>query len=97
MNTKLANTLLPTFYKQLQQLSTQQPCHASRCIKILSNLNQGTPYPLLGGKYLRCRPNIIRFKLGLRHRLLVSKKNEAWIPEAVLSHEAYNKFLNRRR
>ena len=85
------------FEKELEQLANQHPSYAKRCQQIIRHLRSGTHPAQLGGKALKRKPGIVRFKLGQRYRLLMRKIESNWVPVSVLSHERYNNYLSRRR
>lgn len=45
-------------------------CHQARALSIDQALLSGTPFTALGGKRVRCREGLLRFKLGSDWRLL---------------------------
>ncbi len=63
-----------------------------RAVNICDGLLSGRTYRSLGGRKLARRPEIVRFSLGKRYRLICERQSKQTIPLMILSHERYNKF-----
>lgn len=82
----------------LQNCSHQVPaCHRIKACEIAAALLLDTPYTALGGKQLRCNPNIVRFKLGKNWRLIYLKSAQGLVPLDLVSRQCFEHTLRRRR
>ena len=76
------------------QVST---CHQAKALSIDHALNTGTPFTALGGKRVRCREGLLRFKLGSDWRLLYQMTAAGYAPCALVSRQRFERELKRRR
>jgi hypothetical protein len=73
------------------------PCHQARALSIHQALESGTPFTTLGGKRVRCREGLLRFKLGSDWRLLYQLTASGYAPCALVSRQCFERELKRRR
>jgi len=71
--------------------------HIRRAIEIENGLKNGRPYSVLGGKRIRCRSDLIRFKLSSSLRLIYQKSEDGYFAVALVSREAFDREIKRRR
>jgi len=71
--------------------------HVKRAWEIESGLKNGQPYPKLGGKRIRCRTDLIRFKLSPALRLIYQKTGHGYYAAALVTREAFEREIKRRR
>ncbi len=76
------------------QVST---CHQAKAQSIDQALHAGTPFTALGGKRVRCREGLLRFKLGSDWRLLYQITATGYAPCALVSRQCFERELKRRR
>ena len=76
------------------QVST---CHQAKAQSINQALHAGTPFTALGGKRVRCREGLLRFKLGSDWRLLYQITATGYAPCALVSGQCFERELKRRR
>ena len=72
-------------------------CHQARALSIDQALLSGTPFTALGGKRVRCREGLLRFKLGSDWRLLYQITATGYAPCALVSRQCFERELKRRR
>lgn len=72
-------------------------CHQARALSIDQALLSGTPFTALGGKRVRCREGLLRFKLGSDWRLLYQITATGYAPCALVSRQCLERELKRRR
>lgn len=72
-------------------------CHQSKAYEIHRALLAGTPFTRLGGKRVRCREGLLRFKLGSDWRLLYQITASGYMPCALVSRQCFERELKRRR
>jgi len=73
------------------------PCHVAKIIAIDKALRNGTPYPKLGGKRIRCRNDLVRFKIGRSWRLTYREtRQKTLIPDCLMSRQQLETSLKRR-
>ncbi len=72
-------------------------CHQAKALGIDQALNSGTPFTALGGKRVRCREGLLRFKLGSDWRLLYQITATGYAPCALVSRQCFERELKRRR
>ncbi len=73
------------------------PCYQSKAIEIDQALRKGTPFTALGGKRVRCRSGLVRFKLGKGWRLLYVLTASGYEPHSLVSRQCFERELKRRR
>ncbi len=71
-------------------------CHQKKALSIHQSLMSGIPFPALGGKHVRSRRGLLRFKLGSNWRLLYRLTNSGYAPCALVSRQAFDRELKRR-
>lgn len=71
--------------------------HIQRALEIEDGLKNGQPYPTLGGKRIRCRSDLIRFKLSPALRLIYQKTEDGYSAVALVTREAFEREIKRRR
>lgn len=71
--------------------------HIQRAREIEAGLNSGQPFPVLGGKRIRCRADLIRFKLSPALRLIYQKTGHGYSAVALVTREAFDREIKRRR
>ncbi|WP_411391078.1 hypothetical protein [Pseudomonas sp. MPB23] len=76
------------------QIST---CYQARALGIDQALLSSTPFTVLGGKLVRCREGLLRFKLGSGWRLLYQITATGYTPCALVSRQCFERELKRRR
>jgi hypothetical protein len=72
-------------------------CHQAKALGIDQELLSGTPFTALGGKRVRCREGLLRFKLGSDWRLLYQITEHGYVPLALVSRQCFERELKRRR
>ncbi|MEH6800031.1 MAG: hypothetical protein V7681_12105 [Halopseudomonas sabulinigri] len=73
-----------------------KPCHQVKALSIHQALMSGMPFPALGGKRVRSRKGLLRFKLGANWRLLYRVTTHGYAPCALVSRQAFDRELKRR-
>ncbi|MFJ3522540.1 hypothetical protein ACIPO9_08670 [Pseudomonas sp. NPDC090203] len=71
--------------------------HQTKALVIDQALASGTPFTVLGGKRVRCREGLLRFKLGSDWRLLYQLTSTGYAPCALVSRQCFERELKRRR
>lgn len=71
--------------------------HIQRALEIESGLKNGQPYSTLGGMRIRCRSDLIRFKLSPALRLVYKKSGAGYSVVALVTREAFDREIKRRR
>ncbi|RGP52586.1 ParE family toxin-like protein [Pseudomonas abyssi] len=72
-------------------------CYYAKAIEIDQALRKGTPFTALGGKRVRCRSGLVRFKLGKGWRLLYALTASGYEPHSLVSRQCFERELKRRR
>ena len=72
-------------------------CHKAKALDIDQALHTGIPFTALGGKRVRCREGLLRFKLGSDWRLLYQVVANGCVPCALVSRQCFERELKRRR
>lgn len=72
-------------------------CHQGKAIEIDQALRAGIPFTALGGKRVRCRNGLVRFKLGCDWRLLYLTSVYGYSPYSLVSRQCFERELKRRR
>lgn len=72
-------------------------CHQAKALDIDQALLAGTPFTVLGGKRVRSREGLLRFKLGSAWRLLYQITATGYAPCALVSRQRFERELKRRR
>lgn len=72
-------------------------CYQAKALSIDQALLSGTPFTALGGKRVRCREGLLRFKLGSDWRLLYQITASGYVPLALVSRQCFERELKRRR
>lgn len=72
-------------------------CHKAKALDIDQALHAGIPFTALGGKRVRCREGLLRFKLGSDWRLLYQVVAKGYVPCALVSRQCFERELKRRR
>ena len=73
------------------------PCHQEKLLQLDRSLQLGTPFPALGGKRLRCRPELVRFKIGREWRVIYSISSAGTQVYSLVSRQCFERELKRRR
>ena len=73
------------------------PCHQHKLLQLDRSLQQGTPFPALGGKRLRCRPELVRFKIGREWRVIYSVTSSGIQAYGLVIRQCFERELKRRR
>jgi hypothetical protein len=73
------------------------PCHQGKAIEIDQALRAGIPITALGGRRVRCRSGLVRFKLGCAWRLLYLTSAQGYVPHSLVSRQCFERELKRRR
>jgi len=71
--------------------------HIQRAFEIEAGLKNGQPYPTLGGKRIRCRTDLVRFKLSPALRLIYQKNEHGYTAIALVTRESFDREIKRRR
>jgi hypothetical protein len=58
-------------------------------------LNNGTTFPTLGGKKLKKRPKLIRFRVGV-YRIVFKRYQDGFVCKKILHRKELEQFLKRR-
>lgn len=74
-----------------------RPCHQGKAIKIDQALRAGIPFTALGGKRVRCRSGLVRFRLGSAWRLLYQDGACGYRAHSLVSRQCLERELKRRR
>lgn len=72
-------------------------CHQAKALLIDQELAKGTPFTSLGGKQVRCRKGLLRFKLGTDWRLLYESTAAGYRACFLVSRQSFERELKRRR
>jgi len=72
-------------------------CHQAKALGIDKALLAGTPFTALGGKRVRSRKGMLRFKLGSAWRLLYELTAQGYAPCALVSRQCFDREVKRRR
>jgi len=72
-------------------------CHQAKALRIDLALLSGIPFTALGGKHVRCRKGLLRFKLGSDWRLLYQSTATGYEACALVSRQSFDRELKRRR
>lgn len=82
----------------LLRLNFELPCcYEQKARNIVSQLEQGVPYLLLGGIKVRKAAGLIRFKIGRDHRLICKQTDSGLVPYKLVTRQAFERELVRRR
>ncbi|MBR9883493.1 MAG: hypothetical protein GYB21_07470 [Oceanospirillales bacterium] len=73
------------------------PCHQQRARHIEKAIAQGVPFTALGGQRIAACPELVRFRLGRQWRLIFREQHDALIPHRLISRQAFDAELKRRR
>ena len=86
-------------FKQDQIDLTRLPVYVVRRARyLIAQLDQGVPYRRFQGKLLKaCKRQVVSIPIGRRYRMLCRWQESTLKPIAVLSHEDYNGWWQRRR
>lgn len=88
----------PLLEELLLRCKSQLPsCYAQEARDIAAQLALGVPYPLLGGCKIRRTEGILRFKLGREFRLIFKQTDIGWTPYKLVTRQAFERELVRRR
>ncbi|WP_052761238.1 hypothetical protein [Sedimenticola thiotaurini] len=88
---------MQTLQDILNTCSAQVPfCYLQKALELDKKLSEGTPYTELGGKRIRHNPNLIRFKIGRRFRLLYFRAMGVMVPYCLITRQQLQKILMRR-
>jgi len=71
-------------------------CHQTRTQQLHQQLYDGVHYAALGGCRLKQCPDLIRFKIGLKLRLIYREVDHQLIPCRIISRESLDTLLKRR-
>lgn len=72
-------------------------CHQAKAAYIDQALMSGTPYTHLGGKPVRSKKGLLRFKIGSDWRLIYRISATGHTPYALVSRQCFERELKRRR
>jgi hypothetical protein len=100
--TELASQAKPDFLNHIAEIvsdcrSTLAPAIFRKFEQTLDSLNGEIPYTLLGGKKIRRSPGLIRFKIGRDHRLICKQTDSDLVPYKLVTRQAFERELVRRR
>ena len=86
-------------FKHDQTDLSQLPAYVVRRARyLIAQLDQGVPYRHFQGKLLTaCKRQVVSIPIGRRYRMLCRWQGATLKPIAVLSHEDYNGWWQRRR
>ena len=85
-------TLFQLFSAYPKQVSKR---YLTKAIYIENQLVNGINYQKLNGSQLRCRPELIRFKLGI-YRLIFQLCPDGYKPLYLIKRKNLDRFLKRR-
>ena len=71
-------------------------CYVDKIIQLDHLLASGVPFVSMGGKRVRQAPNLVRFKIGRKFRLIYSVKNHRLVPFCLVHRQQFDKVLKRR-
>lgn len=74
-----------------------QACHRIKAHEIDEALQAGTPYTSLGGKRIRCKKSLLRFKVGSGMRLIYQTTANGPTPLILITRQRLERELKRRR
>jgi hypothetical protein len=60
---------------------------------VIADLGAGANWVEMGGVKFNARKEIIRFKLPMHYRMVCKMTSNGLVPLAVMTHEAYNKWM----
>lgn len=72
-------------------------CHREKAIEIDQALRAGIPFTALGGKRVRCRRELVRFRLGSEWRLLYLTEARGYTAHRLINRQSLTRELKRRR
>lgn len=72
-------------------------CHQDKLLQLDHSLQHGIPFPTLGGKRLRCRPKLVRFKIGREWRVIYSITSAGPQVYSLVIRQCFERELKRRR
>ena len=72
-------------------------CHRIKAHEIDKAIQAGVPYAALGGKRMRCKQHLLRFKVGSGLRLIYQTKENGAAPLALITRQRLERELKRRR
>ncbi|TCK09135.1 hypothetical protein [Marinobacterium mangrovicola] len=73
------------------------PCHQKRARYIEKAIAEGAPFASLGGQRIAACPSLVRFRLGRQWRLIFREEHNTLVPHRLISRQAFDAELNRRR
>jgi hypothetical protein len=72
-------------------------CQRIKAYEIDKAIQTGIPYTALGGKRMRCKQHLLRFKVGAGLRLIYQSTENGASPLALITRQRLERELKRRR
>lgn len=72
-------------------------CQRLKAHEIDKAIQAGIPYTALGGKRMRCKQHLLRFKVGSGLRLIYQSTKNGASPLALITRQSLERELKRRR
>ncbi|WP_462173288.1 ParE family toxin-like protein [Pseudoalteromonas xiamenensis] len=91
-----ANTISPLMCginaRVWQYLSFNQQVQT---VSLINEIASGKPYPLLGGRKVKCNSSLVRFRIGRNHRLILNRTPTNFFFQLV-SRQNYERNFNKK-
>lgn len=71
-------------------------CYQTKSQQLHQQINDGMPYAALGGCRINQCPELIRFKLGRKFRLIYREVDRQLIPYRLISRQSFETLVKRR-
>ncbi|EGT3624811.1 hypothetical protein FAP94_00085 [Morganella morganii] len=75
-----------------QSLSSNQQVQT---MSLINEIASGKPYPLLGGRKVKCNNSLVRFRIGRNHRLILSRTSTNFIFQ-LFNRQNYERNFNKK-
>jgi hypothetical protein len=75
-----------------QSLSTNQQ---SQTKNLINEIASGKPYPLLGGRRVKCNNSLVHFRIGRNHRLILIHTSTNFVFQ-LFSRQNYERNFNKK-
>lgn len=74
-----------------QSLSSNQQVQT---INLINEITSGKPYPLLGGRKVKCNNSLVRFRVGRNHRLILIRTSKNFVFQ-LFNRQNYERNFNK--
>ena len=75
-----------------QSLSSNQQFQT---MSLINEIASGKPYPLLGGRKVKCNNSLIRFRIGRNHRLILIRTSKSIVLQ-LFNRQNYERNFNKK-